>query len=126
MGQENVMGMMDCLGYSFVDEGQEEILTTDFLVYTQFGLCQIVAVKQLDINGYQGNREFLAEILTLSIVHHPNLVNLLGYCVDGQQRILVYEYMPNGSLENHLIEFSIAALQLYNGYKASELKYSDG
>ncbi|KAL8097313.1 hypothetical protein AgCh_030449 [Apium graveolens] len=44
----------------------------------------IVAVKQLDINGYQGNREFLAEVLTLSIVHHPNLVNLLGYCADGQ------------------------------------------
>ncbi|KAL8123715.1 hypothetical protein AgCh_011637 [Apium graveolens] len=64
----------------------------------------IVAVKQLDINGYQRNREFLAEVLTLSIVHHPNLVNLLGYCADGQQRILVYEYMPNGSLENHLVD----------------------
>ncbi|KAK1375152.1 putative serine/threonine-protein kinase PBL23 [Heracleum sosnowskyi] len=67
---------------------------------------EIVAVKQLDRNGYQGNREFLAEVLTLSIVHHPNLVNLLGYCADGQQRILVYEYMPNGSLENHLLEIS--------------------
>ncbi|XP_074329902.1 putative serine/threonine-protein kinase PBL23 isoform X2 [Apium graveolens] len=67
---------------------------------------QVVAVKQLDRNGYQGNREFLAEVLTLSIVHHPNLVNLLGYCADGQQRILVYEYMPNGSLENHLLEIS--------------------
>lgn len=66
-------------------------------------VLQIVAVKQLDRNGFQGNREFLAEVLTLSIVHHPNLVNLLGYCADGQQRILVYEYMPNGSLENHLL-----------------------
>ncbi|KAL8112858.1 hypothetical protein AgCh_020240 [Apium graveolens] len=67
---------------------------------------EVVAVKQLDRNGYQGNQEFLAEVLTLSIVHHPNLVNLLGYCADGQQRILVYEYMPNGSLENHLLEIS--------------------
>nr|XP_017233736.1 PREDICTED: serine/threonine-protein kinase CDL1-like [Daucus carota subsp. sativus] len=49
---------------------------------------EIVAVKQLDRNGYQGNREFLAEVLTLSIVNHPNLVKLLGYCADGQQRIL--------------------------------------
>ncbi|KAL8146352.1 hypothetical protein AgCh_004189 [Apium graveolens] len=63
----------------------------------------VVAVKQLGINGSQGNREFLAEIFTLSIVHHPNLVNLLGYYADGQQRILVYKYMPNGSLENHLV-----------------------
>ncbi|KAH7838972.1 hypothetical protein Vadar_033285 [Vaccinium darrowii] len=61
-----------------------------------------VAVKQLDRNGLQGNREFLAEVLTLSLVHHPNLVNLIGYCADGHQRILVYEYMSNGSLEDHL------------------------
>ncbi|KAG6392315.1 hypothetical protein SASPL_146531 [Salvia splendens] len=48
----------------------------------------IVAVKQLDRNGVQGNREFLAEVLTLSLVHHANLVNLIGYCADGRQRIL--------------------------------------
>ncbi|KAL8461386.1 hypothetical protein ACS0TY_031931 [Phlomoides rotata] len=65
---------------------------------------QIVAVKQLDRNGVQGNREFLAEVLTLSLVHHPNLVNLIGYCADGRQRILVYEYMPNRSLEDHLLD----------------------
>lgn len=63
---------------------------------------QAVAVKQLDRNGLQGNKEFLAEVLTLSLVHHPNLVNLIGYCADGRQRILVYEFMPNGSLEDHL------------------------
>ncbi|KAL3614987.1 putative serine/threonine-protein kinase pbl23 [Castilleja foliolosa] len=65
---------------------------------------QIVAVKQLDRNGVQGNREFLAEVLTLSLVHHPNLVNLIGYCADGRQRILVYEFMHNGSLEDHLLD----------------------
>ncbi|PIN00592.1 Serine/threonine protein kinase [Handroanthus impetiginosus] len=65
---------------------------------------QVVAVKQLDRNGVQGNREFLAEVLTLSMVHHPNLVNLIGYCADGRQRILVYEYMHNGSLEDHLLD----------------------
>ncbi|EES00508.1 hypothetical protein BDA96_03G122700 [Sorghum bicolor] len=63
---------------------------------------QVVAVKQLDLNGFQGNREFLVEVLMLNLLHHPNLVNLHGYCVDGDQRLLVYEYMPLGSLEDHL------------------------
>ncbi|CAN8300530.1 unnamed protein product [Cochlearia groenlandica] len=63
---------------------------------------QIVAVKQLDRNGLQGNREFLVEVLMLSLLHHTNLVNLIGYCADGDQRLLVYEYMPLGSLEDHL------------------------
>ncbi|MQM06980.1 hypothetical protein Taro_039809 [Colocasia esculenta] len=67
---------------------------------------QYVAVKQLDRNGLQGNREFLVEVLMLSLLHHPNLVNLLGYCADGDQRILVYEYMPLGSLEDHLLDLS--------------------
>ncbi|KAG6518094.1 hypothetical protein ZIOFF_021496 [Zingiber officinale] len=63
---------------------------------------QVVAVKQLDRNGLQGNREFLVEVLMLSLVHHDNLVNLIGYCADGDQRLLVYEFMPLGSLEDHL------------------------
>ncbi|OIW16339.1 hypothetical protein TanjilG_19055 [Lupinus angustifolius] len=67
---------------------------------------QVVAVKQLNRNGFQGNREFLVEVLILSLLHHPNLVNLVGYCADGEQRILVYEYMVNGSLEDHLLELA--------------------
>lgn len=60
-------------------------------------------MKQLDRNGLQGNREFLVEVLMLSLLHHENLVNLIGYCADGDQRLLVYEYMPRGSLEDHLL-----------------------
>ncbi|KAL7113288.1 hypothetical protein ACP275_04G053200 [Erythranthe tilingii] len=67
---------------------------------------QMVAVKQLDRNGLQGNREFLVEVLMLSLLHHQNLVNLIGYCADGEQRLLVYEYMPLGSLEDHLLDLS--------------------
>ncbi|KAJ4762236.1 Kinase superfamily protein [Rhynchospora pubera] len=63
---------------------------------------QVVAIKQLNRDGLQGNREFLVEVLMLSLLHHPNLVNLIGYCADGDQRLLVYEYMPFGSLEDHL------------------------
>ncbi|GAV63724.1 Pkinase domain-containing protein [Cephalotus follicularis] len=65
---------------------------------------QVVAIKQLDRNGLQGNREFLVEVLMLSLLHHPNLVNLIGYCADGDQRLLVYEYMALGSLEDHLLD----------------------
>ncbi|XP_062230679.1 probable serine/threonine-protein kinase PBL25 [Phragmites australis] len=65
---------------------------------------QLVAVKQLDLNGFQGNREFLVEILMLSLLHHPNLVSLVGYCADGDQRLLVYEYMALGSLADHLLD----------------------
>ncbi|KAG5567302.1 hypothetical protein RHGRI_002758 [Rhododendron griersonianum] len=73
---------------------------------------QIVAVKQLDRNGLQGNREFLVEVLMLSLLHHQNLVNLIGYCADGDQRLLVYEYMPLGSLENHLLDLPLGQAPL--------------
>ncbi|KAL6566635.1 putative serine/threonine-protein kinase pbl5 [Orobanche minor] len=63
---------------------------------------EIVAVKQLDRNGCQGIMEFMVEVLTLSMAKHPNLVKLIGYCAEGDQRLLVYEYMPLGSLEDHL------------------------
>ncbi|AES81778.1 putative protein kinase RLK-Pelle-RLCK-VIIa-1 family [Medicago truncatula] len=73
---------------------------------------QVVAIKQLDRNGLQGNREFLVEVLMLSLLHHPNLVNLIGYCADGDQRLLVYEYMPLGCLEDHLHDISPAKKRL--------------
>lgn len=80
---------MSSVGVAIVD---------DFVVWRM----QAVAVKQLDRNGLQGNREFLVEVLMLSLLHHPNLVNLIGYCADGDQRLLVYEFMPLGCLEDHL------------------------
>ncbi|RRT47125.1 hypothetical protein B296_00035849 [Ensete ventricosum] len=70
--------------------------------YPSLSLDDFVSLKQLDRNSLQGNREFLVEVLMLSLLHHPNLVNLIGYCADGDQRLLVYEYMPLGSLEDHL------------------------
>lgn len=65
---------------------------------------KLVAVKQLNLNGHQGNQEFIVEVLMLSLLRHSNLVTLIGYCADGDQRLLVYEYMPLGSLENHLFD----------------------
>ncbi|XP_068639228.1 probable serine/threonine-protein kinase PBL21 [Aristolochia californica] len=65
---------------------------------------QVVAIKQLDREGVQGNQEFIVEVLMLSLLHHDNLVNLIGYCSEGDQRLLVYEYMAQGSLEDHLFD----------------------
>ncbi|XP_015584650.1 probable serine/threonine-protein kinase PBL26 isoform X2 [Ricinus communis] len=65
---------------------------------------QVVAVKQLDRSGLQENKEFLAEVMMLSLLHHPNLVNLVGYCADGDQRLLVYDFVKGGSLHDHLLE----------------------
>ncbi|GER36372.1 protein kinase superfamily protein [Striga asiatica] len=64
----------------------------------------VVAVKRLNLEGHQGNQEFIVEVLMLSLLHHPNLVNLIGYCTDGDQRLLIYEFMSMGSLENHLFD----------------------
>ncbi|URE41047.1 serine threonine-protein kinase, partial [Musa troglodytarum] len=73
---------------------------------------QTVAIKQLDRNGFQGNKEFLAEVSMLSLLHHENLVTLAGYCADGDQRLLVYEYMPMGSLEGHLLGTVLSSLSV--------------
>ncbi|GJP54880.1 hypothetical protein CLOM_g13898 [Closterium sp. NIES-68] len=61
-----------------------------------------VAVKVLKVGGHQGEREFRAEVDIISRVHHKHLVTHLGYCIASAQRLLVYELVPNGSLEDAL------------------------
>ncbi|XP_022715712.1 probable LRR receptor-like serine/threonine-protein kinase RFK1 isoform X3 [Durio zibethinus] len=61
-----------------------------------------IAVKQLSSKSRQGNREFLNEIGMISCLQHPNLVKLHGFCVEGDQLLLVYEYMENNSLARAL------------------------
>nr|CAB3478307.1 unnamed protein product [Digitaria exilis] len=61
-----------------------------------------VAIKKLRAGSGQGDREFRAEVEIISRVHHKNLVSLVGYCLYGEQRLLVYEYVPNKTLEFHL------------------------
>ncbi|KAG5229058.1 hypothetical protein IMY05_016G0157700 [Salix suchowensis] len=64
----------------------------------------VVAIKQLKSGSRQGEREFQAEIEIISRVHHRHLVSLFGYCITGAQRMLVYEFVPNNTLEFHLHE----------------------
>ncbi|RRT41794.1 hypothetical protein B296_00057542 [Ensete ventricosum] len=61
-----------------------------------------IAVKQLSSKSKQGNREFLNEIGVISALRHPNLVKLFGCCIEGNQLLLVYEYLENNSLARAL------------------------
>ncbi|KAJ9558570.1 hypothetical protein OSB04_013184 [Centaurea solstitialis] len=69
-----------------------------------------VAVKQLDVTGFQGSKEFYTEILMLSQYRHKNIVTLIGFCDDGNEMILVYEYASHGSLDTYLSDPSKLAL----------------
>ncbi|KAL8252336.1 hypothetical protein R6Q59_036029 [Mikania micrantha] len=64
----------------------------------------VAAIKRLDSMSNQGAAEFWAEVEMLSMLRHCNLVSLIGYCNYEQEMILVYEYMPNRTLNDHLHE----------------------
>jgi hypothetical protein len=70
---------------------------------TMPGSAAVIAVKSLKVLG-QAERQFRTEVQTLGVIQHTNLVRLLGFCVKANKRLLVYEYMPNGSLEAHLFK----------------------
>ncbi|XP_039034264.1 probable serine/threonine-protein kinase PBL17 [Hibiscus syriacus] len=61
-----------------------------------------VSVKELNPDGFQGDKEWLAEVIYLGQLRHPNLVKLIGYCCEDDHRLLVYEYMASGIVERHL------------------------
>ncbi|KAL8251836.1 hypothetical protein R6Q59_035529 [Mikania micrantha] len=70
------------------------------------GTGTVIAVKRLNHEGIQGHQEWLAEINYLGQLNHPNHVKLIGYFQEDDHRLLVYEFMPRGSLENHLFRRS--------------------
>ena len=63
---------------------------------------RIIAVKKLSRSSRQGKKEFLNEAKMLASMQHKNVVNLLGYCVHGEEKLLVYEYVVNESLDKLL------------------------
>ncbi|XP_061367911.1 probable LRR receptor-like serine/threonine-protein kinase At1g06840 [Gastrolobium bilobum] len=70
----------------------------------------VVAIKRAQEGSLQGEKEFLTEISLLSRLHHRNLVSLLGYCDEEGEQMLVYEFMSNGTLRDHLSITSKEAL----------------
>ncbi|KAF8768768.1 hypothetical protein HU200_007328 [Digitaria exilis] len=74
----------------------------------------VVAIKKLNPNGHQGHKQWLAEVHFLGVVEHPNLVKLIGYCATqserGPQRLLVYEFMSNKTLDDHLFNKAYTVL----------------
>ncbi|KAK8532475.1 hypothetical protein V6N12_053915 [Hibiscus sabdariffa] len=95
-----------------------------------------VAVKLLTRDNQNGDREFIAEVEMLSRLHHRNLVKLVGICIEGRIRCLVYELVPNGSVESHLhghllvksdvYSFGVVLLELLTGRKPVDMSQPQG
>jgi hypothetical protein len=75
-----------------------------------------IAVKRLD-GASQGEKQFRAEVSSLGLIQHINLVKLIGFCCEGDKRLLVYEHMSNGSLDAHLFQSNAALLNWNTRYQ---------
>lgn len=73
----------------------------------------VVAIKRADDGSLQGSKEFFTEIEFLSRLHHKNLVSLVGYCNEESEEILIYEFMENGTLRDHLSKRSKKSLDFF-------------
>ncbi|KAK7383086.1 hypothetical protein VNO78_28754 [Psophocarpus tetragonolobus] len=96
--------------YKEIEEATEMFSDVNFLAEGGFGVVhkgilkdgQVVAVKQLKFGGSQADIDFCREVRVLSCAQHRNVVLLIGFCIECNLRILVYEYICNGSLDLYL------------------------
>ena len=72
---------------------------------------ETIAVKKLALSSDQAETQFVAEVKFITSVQHRNLIRLHGYCVDAMERILVYEFLPNQSLDKHIFSKEISDIQ---------------
>ncbi|KAF7120102.1 hypothetical protein RHSIM_Rhsim13G0201200 [Rhododendron simsii] len=86
-------------GFGFVFKGW---IDENTFAPSKPGTGVVVAIKMLKAESFQGHREWLTEVNYLGQLRHENLVRLIGYCSESENRLLVYEFMSKGSLENHL------------------------
>ncbi|GMH13861.1 hypothetical protein Nepgr_015702 [Nepenthes gracilis] len=114
-----------CFTYGELEEATDGFSEMNLLAEGGFGMVhrgvlrdgQVVAVKQLKFIGSQGDADFCREVRVLSCAQHRNVVLLIGFCVDGEKRVLVYEYICNGSLDFHLHGNKTATLDLHSRLK---------
>ncbi|XP_073286971.1 putative receptor-like protein kinase At5g39000 [Primulina huaijiensis] len=111
--KQSVKGERLCLRFSLAEIRAATLNFNDELVIGNGGFGtvykgllndggDIVAIKRLRLNSKQGEHEFWREIETLTELRHRNLVSLIGYCNEHHEMILVYDYMPGGTLADHL------------------------
>uniref|UniRef100_A0A0E0DID7 non-specific serine/threonine protein kinase n=1 Tax=Oryza meridionalis TaxID=40149 RepID=A0A0E0DID7_9ORYZ len=106
----SIVGRPNVFSYGELRSGTENFSSSNLLGEGGYGAVykgnlidgRIVAVKQLSQSSHQGKRQFATEIETISRVQHRNLVKLYGCCLEGNNPLLVYEYMENGSLDKAL------------------------
>ncbi|CAN1258012.1 Cold-responsive protein kinase 1 [Linum perenne] len=111
-GLENVMENVDAFTFKELDMATNRFDASNRIGEGGFGSVykgrlkdgRVVAIKVLSAGSRQGDREFMSELATLSNITHHNLVHLLGGCVDGPRRLLVYDYMENGNLFHNLLD----------------------
>lgn len=105
-----VFGKVKKFTYAELQDATDNFSAENYLAKGGYGTVykgqlkggQLVAVKQHKLSSSQGDEEFCAEVEVLSCAQHRNLVTLIGYCVERHMRLLVYEYVCNGSLDRHL------------------------
>ncbi|KAM7492902.1 hypothetical protein LguiB_027511 [Lonicera macranthoides] len=103
-------GSVSLMEYKFLEKATNNFRESDILGEGGFGCVYkarldsnfYAAVKRLDDGGQDAIREFETEVDLLSKIQHPNIISLLGYSIQGDSRLLVYELMENGSLETQL------------------------
>ncbi|KAJ1290900.1 hypothetical protein BS78_02G278200 [Paspalum vaginatum] len=121
---ENAQGGMGIIAFRYVDLEQATKNFSEKLGGGSFGSVfkgylgdsVTLAVKRLD-GAHQGEKQFRAEVSSVGIIQHINLVRLIGFCCEGDKRLLVYEYMPNHSLDVHLFKANDIVLDWNRRYQ---------
>lgn len=113
--------------YQELEEATDTFSDVNFLAEGGFGVVhrgvlrdsQVVAVKQLKFGGSQADADFCREVRVLSCAQHRNVVLLIGYCIEGKSRLLVYEYICNSSLDFHLHGMFLAYESIFHNTVAT-------